>query len=82
MNNRINKIIVLENDQKYIVVNQAVYKNESYLLLNKVSDDEKEIETDILIVKEINDEDGSIHVELVTDPKLLDLRAKYLPPQE
>ncbi len=82
MNNRINKIIVLENDQKYIVVNQAVYKNESYLLLNKVSDDEKEIETDILIVKEINDEDGSIHVELVTDPKLLDLLAKYLPPQE
>ena len=82
MNNRINKIFVLEDDKKYIVVNQAMYNNESYLLLNEISPDESEILTDILIVKEIEEPDGSVSVETVVDPDLLDLLAKYLPPTE
>ena len=80
MNNRINKVFVLDDNRKYLVINQAMYKNESYLLLNEVNEEENEILTDIMIVREVMDSNGDMSVEVVTDPSLLQLLAKYLPP--
>ena len=80
MNNRINKIFVLDDNKKYLVINQAMYKNESYLLLNEVNEEENEILTDVMIVREVAEPDGAMSVEIVKDPKLLQLLAKYLPP--
>ncbi len=80
MNNRINKIFVLDDNKKYLVINQAMYKNESYLLLNEVNEEENEILTDVMIVREVIEPDGAMSVEIVKDPKLLQLLAKYLPP--
>ena len=80
MNNRINKIFVLDDNKKYLVINQAMYKNESYLLLNEVNEEENEILTDVMIVREVIEPDGAMSVEIVKDPTLLQLLAKYLPP--
>ena len=80
MNNRINKIFVLDDNKKYLVINQAMYKNDSYVLLNEVNEEENEILTDVMIVREVIEPDGAMSVEIVKDPKLLQLLAKYLPP--
>lgn len=79
MENRINKIIVLENNKKYIVVNQAIYKNESYLLVNEINDTEDELLEEVLILQE-EMVDGELEVTEVTDNQLLDLLEKYLIP--
>lgn len=79
MENRINKIIVLENNKKYIVVNQAIYKNESYLLVNEINDKEDELLEEVLILQE-EMVDGELEVTEVTDNQLLDLLEKYLIP--
>lgn len=79
MENRINKIIVLENNKKYIVVNQAIYKNESYLLVNEINNKEDELLEEVLILQE-EMVDGELEVTEVTDNQLLDLLEKYLIP--
>lgn len=79
MENRINKIIILENNKKYIVINQAIYKNQSYLLVNEINDAEDELLEEVLILKE-EMVDGDLEVTEVTDNQLLDLLEKYLLP--
>ena len=80
MENRINSILELTNDEKYVVINQAIYQNRNYYLVAKITDDEKDLTGDIKICEEVI-EDGILGIRLVTDPKLLELLAKYLEPQ-
>ncbi len=80
MNNRINSVIEIANGEKYVVVNQAIYKNQNYLLLARISDDEKDILDEIKIVSETL-KDGVLGLETVKDPKLVELLTKYLGPQ-
>ena len=81
MENRINSILELANGEKYVVINQAVYKGTNYFLVARISDDEKELVGDIKIVEE-KLKDGLLGIELVKDVKLLELLTKYLGPQE
>ena len=81
MENRINSILELTNGEKYVVINQAVYKGTNYFLVARVSDDEKDLVGEIKIVEE-KLKDGLLGIELVKDVKLLELLAKYLGPQE
>ena len=81
MENRINSILELANGEKYVVINQAVYKGTNYFLIARISDDEKDLIGDIKIAEE-KLKDGLLGVELVKDVKLLELLTKYLGPQE
>ena len=81
MENRINSILELTNGEKYVVINQAVYKGTNYFLVARVSDDEKDLVGEIKIVEE-KLKDGLLGIELVKDVKLLELLTKYLGPQE
>ena len=81
MENRINSILELANGEKYVVINQAVYKGTNYFLVARISDDEKDLVGDIKIVEE-KLKDGLLGVELVKDVKLIELLTKYLGPQE
>jgi len=81
MENRINSILELANGEKYVVINQAVYKGTNYFLVARISDDEKDLIGDIKIVEE-KLKDGLLGVELVKDVKLIELLTKYLGPQE
>lgn len=81
MENRINSILELANGEKYVVINQAVYKGTNYFLVARISDDEKDLIGDIKIAEE-KLKDGLLGIELVKDVKLLELLTKYLGPQE
>jgi len=81
MVNRINSILELANNEKYVVINQAVYKGTNYFLIARISDDERDLTGDIKIVEE-KLKNGVLGIELVKDVKLLELLTKYLGPQE
>lgn len=81
MENRINSILELGNGEKYVVINQAVYKGTNYFLVARLSDDEQELLGEIKIVEE-KLKDGLLGIELVKDVKLIELLTKYLGPQE
>ena len=81
MENRINSILELTNKEKYVVINQAIYKGTNYFLVARLTDDEKDLTGDIKIVEE-KLKDGILGLELVKDVKLIELLTKYLGPQE
>ena len=79
--NRINSVFELANDEKYVVINQAIYKGTNYFLIAKLTEDEKDLAGDVKIVEE-KMKDGILGIELVKDVKLLELLTKYLAPKE
>ena len=81
MENRINNILELTNNEKYVVINQAIYKGTNFFLVARLTDDEKDLTGDIKIVEE-KLKDGILGIELVKDVKLIELLTKYLGPQE
>lgn len=81
MRNRINSILTLEDDSEYVVINQAIFQGESYLLLARIDTETKKVTDNIIICQE-KIIDDVINVEIVEDKKLLELLTKYLFPQE
>jgi len=81
MKNLINSILVLENDEKYVVLNQAIYKEKNYYLVAKLTSDEQDVTGDLKVVEEL-EQDGKTGVRLVTDKDMIQLLTKYLAPAE
>lgn len=81
MENLINSIVTLDNNEKYIVINQAVYKSKSYFFVAKVTPDEEEVQDEFKLLEEV-EVDGKKGLQLVTDPKIIDLLVKYFTPAE
>ena len=81
MENRINSILELTNNEKYVVINQAIYKGTNYFLVARLTDDEQDLTGDIKIVEE-KLKDGILGIQLVKDVKMIELLTKYLGPQE
>ena len=81
MENRINSILELTNDEKYMVINQAIYQDSNYFLVVRLTDDEKDVTGEIKIVEE-KLQDGLLGLEIVKDEKLIELLTKYLAPQK
>lgn len=77
MQNRINQIMELDNGDSYIVMKQAIYKNENYYVVAKVIDDTDIDDEDLKVLHEF-DKDGASAVEEVTDPELFKLVVKYV----
>lgn len=80
MENLINSILILDNDEKYMVLNQAVYQNKNYFFVVRVSENEEDVldEFKLLEEAEIN---GQKSLQLVTDEKIIDLLTKYFQPK-
>ena len=81
MKNRINSIIELDNDDEYVIINQAIYQDVSYLLLARIEKETQKVTDDFVICEE-KIVDDVLNVEIVEDQQLLELLAKYLFPQE
>lgn len=81
MENRINSILELDNGEKYVVLNQAVYQDRNYYLVAQVTDDEQDIRGEVKICEEVM-QDGVLAIRLVKDTKLVELLAKYFAPQQ
>lgn len=80
MENIINSIITLEDNEKYIVLNQGVYENKTYYFVAKVTPDEEDILDEFGLLEEI-EIDGKKAVIFVTDKKVIEVLTKYFKPQ-
>lgn len=65
----INTIITLENDKKYIILNETLYNGNKYFLAMGVSSKKEIKSSDVVIFLEIV-EGLEIYVKIVTDPEL------------
>ena len=70
MENRTNQIIELGDGTKFIIIRHLVYKDESYYISNRITDDEKDLLEEIMIMHEVK-KDGKVFIEKVVDPELL-----------
>lgn len=80
MENLINSILTLDNDEKYMVLNQAVYQNKNYFLVVRVADDEEEVLDEVKLLEEV-EINGQKALQLVKDEKIVDLLVKYFQPK-
>ncbi len=74
--NRINQIMELANGKKYIVIKQAVYKENNYFVSLQITDKEDEKE-ELVIFQEIKEQNQQ-RVKKVNDPNLFALICKYV----
>lgn len=70
MENRTNQIIELGDGTKYIIVRHLVYKDETYYISNRITDDEQDLLEEVMIMHEVK-KDGKTYIEKVVDPELL-----------
>ena len=64
------KIILLEDNTKYVVTNQTTYNGEDYFLVMGVNSDETTITNEIAILKQ-NQNGEDVYVDKVSDPELI-----------
>lgn len=81
MENLINSILTLDNDEKYMVLNQALYQNKNYFLVARVTDDEEDVLEEFKLLEE-TEVNGEKALQLVTDEKIIDLLTKYFEPKQ
>ena len=79
MDNKINKIINLEDNYKVFVVNQAIYNNQNYYLTVGIDPITLQFNDEFAVYTELV-EDGKLLLKVVKDQTLLDLLLKYLNP--
>ena len=70
MSLRTNTIISLENNEKYVVLNETMYGGTKYFLVMGVDDNKDVIPTNVAIVEEIIDGQDT-YVDRVKDPELI-----------
>lgn len=80
MENRINKIIELSNGTKYLVLNQAYYKQINYYFVVGVTEDEQNLTNEFRLLEE-KIIDGKILLSSVEDSETIKLLAEYLAPK-
>ena len=77
MENRTNKIIKFNENEKYFVLKQAVYRGNSYFMTVKTTPDGEDFTNEFYVMQETV-RDGKSYFSKVNDAKLLDLLLKYL----
>ena len=74
---KLNTIISLENDEKYVVLNETMYGGVKYFLVMGVDEKKNVIPTNVAIVEEIID-GGDTYVDKVRDPELIIILTRIL----
>ncbi len=80
MSLRTNTIISLENNEKYVVLNETMYGGTKYFLVMGVDDNKDVIPTNVAIVEEIIDGQDT-YVDRVKDPELIIILTRILKSQ-
>ncbi len=75
-----NTIISLENDEKYVVLNETMYGGVKYFLVMGVDKNKDVIPTNVAIVEEIIDGNDT-YVDRVRDPELIIILTRILKSQ-
>ena len=77
MSLRTNTIISLENNEKYVVLNETMYGGVKYFLVMGVDENKDIIPTNVAIVEEIIDGQDT-YVDRVKDPELIIILTRIL----
>ena len=80
MSLRTNTIISLENNEKYVVLNETMYGGVKYFLVMGVDENKEIIPTNVAIVEEIIDGQDT-YVDRVKDPELIIILTRILKSQ-
>mgnify|MGYP000743877282 FL=1 len=75
-----NTIISLENNERYVVLNETMYGGVKYFLVMGVDEKKDVIPTDVAIIEEIID-GADTYVERVKDPELIIILTRILKSQ-
>jgi hypothetical protein len=77
---RTNTIISLENNEKYVVLNETMYGGVKYFLVMGVDENKDVIPSNVAIVEEIIDGQDT-YVDRVKDPELIIILTRILKSQ-
>ena len=77
MNISENVIIVLENQERYIVLNEIHYEEDKYYLLMGIDNNNDVISSKVVFIKTINDNDD-LYVIKINDEQLIKNLTKVL----
>ncbi|MGN0967447.1 MAG: hypothetical protein ACI4OP_07735 [Candidatus Coprovivens sp.] len=77
---RTNTIISLENNEKYVVLNETMYGGTKYFLVMGVDENKDVIPSNVAIIEEII-EGADTYVERVKDPELIIILTRILKSQ-
>lgn len=77
MENRTNKIIKFNDEEKYFVLKQAVYKGKNYYMTVKTTPDGEDFTDEFQVLQEDN-RDGKSYFSRLKDEQLLSVLLKYL----
>lgn len=77
---QINTIISLENNEKYVVLNETMYGGVKYFLVMGVDNEKNIIPSNVAIIEEIVD-GQNIYVNRVKDPELIIILTRILKSQ-
>lgn len=77
---RTNTVITLENNEKYILLNETMYGGIKYFLVMGVNDSKDIIPNKVKIIEEIID-GNDVFVKPVTDPELIIILTRILKSQ-
>lgn len=80
MSLKTNTIISLENNERYVVLNETMYGGVKYFLVMGVDENKDVIPTNVAIVEEIID-GADTFVNRVTDPELIIILTRILKSQ-
>lgn len=75
-----NTIISLENNEKYVVLNETMYGGTKYFLVMGVDENKDVIPSNVAIIEEII-EGNDTYVERVKDPELVIILTRILKSQ-
>ena len=75
----LNTVITLENNEKYIVLNETVYDDNKYYLVMGIDDNNQVIQSKVAIIKEIVEDD--LYIEKINDSNLISELTKALKEQ-
>lgn len=76
----INSIITLDNNIRYVLLNETNYEDKKYFLAMEIDDQKEVIPTNVAIFEEIKDV-FDIYVEKITDSDLIITLTKILKAQ-
>lgn len=80
MSLKTNTIISLENNERYVVLNETMYGGIKYFLVMGVDENKDVIPTNVAIVEEIIDGTDT-YINRVTDPELIIILTRILKSQ-
>lgn len=78
MNLEINKIIILGNDEKYLIIDKVVMNNVDYYYVAQVNDEETDIKDNYKIVTIENKDNQNCLEEVLGEEKLKEILPLFL----